>query len=87
MSSLKVQKKDGVIEDFDRNKIVNGIVKSSGTPEQAENIAGQIEAWANAAAVDGTIKAIDIKTKLLELLGAVNPVAKANFENYQKPTV
>lgn len=84
---MKVQKKDGVIEDFDRNKIVNGIVKSGGTSEQAENIAGQIETWANTAAVNGIIRALDIKSKLLELLGAVNPVAKANFENYQKPIV
>jgi len=84
---LKVQKKDGSLEDFDRNKIINGIVKSGGTPEQAENIAGQIEAWAAGAAVNGVIKTLDIRSKLLELLGEVNPAAKANFESYRKPAV
>ena len=84
---MKVQKKDGSLEDFDKNKIVNGIVKSGGTSEQAANIASQIETWAAGAAVNGVIKALDIRSKLLELLGQVNPVAKASFESYQKPTV
>lgn len=82
---MKVQKKDGSLEDFDRNKIVSGIVKSGGTPEQTEDIASQIETWAAGAAVNGVIKTLDIKSKLLELLGGVNPAAKASFENYQKP--
>lgn len=84
---MKVQKKDGSLEDFDRNKIVSGIVKSGGTPEQAENIAGQIESWATGAAVNGVIKVLDIRSKLLELLGQINPAVKAKFESYQKPTV
>lgn len=84
---MKVQKKDGKLEDFKRTKIINGIVKSGGTPEQAESIAGQIETWAAGAAVEGVIKTLDIKSKLLELLGGVNPTAKANFESYQKPAV
>ena len=84
MGNLKVQKKDGSTEDFDRAKLKNGILGSGATEEQAESITVQIENWAPTAASNGVIKALDIKTKLLELLGGVNPVAKTTFENYKK---
>ncbi len=84
MGNLKVQKKDGSTEDFDRAKVKNGILSSGATEEQAESVAMQIENWAPTAASNGVIKALDIKTKLLELLGGLNPEAKATFENYKK---
>lgn len=84
MGNLKVQKKDGSTEGFDRMKIKNGIISSGAAEEQAESITVQIENWAPTAASNGVIKALDIKTKLLELLGGVNPVAKTTFENYKK---
>jgi hypothetical protein len=82
---MKVQKNDGSFQEFDRTKIVGGVVKSGGTAEQAESIASQIEAWAPSVTVGGVIKSADIKVKLLELLGAVNPAAKASFEGFVKP--
>ena len=84
MGNLKVQKKDGSTEDFDRAKVKNGILSSGATEEQAESATVQIENWAPTAASNGVIKALDIKVKLLELLGGVNPVAKTTFENYKK---
>lgn len=84
---MKVQKNDGNLEEFDRAKIVNGILKAGGTQAEADGIAGQVEVWASNIAVDGVVKSIDIKTKLLALLGEVNPTAKASFENYVKPGV
>ncbi|MCX6704005.1 MAG: ATP cone domain-containing protein [Candidatus Woesebacteria bacterium] len=84
MGNLKVQKKDGSTEDFDRSKVKNGILSSDATEEQAESITVQIENWAPTAASNGIIKALDIKTKLLELLGGINPAAKTTFENYKK---
>ncbi|HUC94907.1 MAG TPA: ATP cone domain-containing protein [Candidatus Saccharimonadales bacterium] len=84
MGNLKVQKKDGTVEDFDRSKIKNGILSSGAPEDQAENVTAQIENWATTAAVDGVIKALDIKMKLLELLDEINPAAKATFENYKK---
>lgn len=82
---IKVKKKDGRLEDFDRNKVSGGAVKSGATPEEAENIAGQIETWAQGAAVDGVINASDIRPKVLELLGSANPEAAAKFTAYKKP--
>ena len=81
---IKVEKKDGRLEDFDRNKVSGSVVKSGASPEKAESIATQIETWAQSAAMDGVIKSSDIKTKVLELLRSVNPEAAASFETYKK---
>lgn len=82
---VKVQKKDGSQQDFDRQKVLNGIIKSGATPEQAEEVTGQVEAWVPTAAVNGMIASSAIRTKVLELLRTANPVAAAAFEAYQKP--
>lgn len=84
---LKVRKNDGSLEDFDRAKISNGAMKSGATAEQAEQVASQVEAWAQTAAVDSIIGTAEIRTKLLEVLRALNPQAAAAFEAYQKPVV
>lgn len=80
----KFMKKDGTLEDFDRNKIVGGVVKAGGTPEEAERVASAIEAWLPAAAAS-VVKSQDVRTKVLEILGTVNPATVASFETYQKP--
>jgi transcriptional regulator NrdR family protein len=82
---IKVKKKDGQLEPFDRSKIVNGLVKSGASSEEAESIASQIETWAEGAAADGVVNSSDIKTKLLELLETTNPEAVASFKAYKKP--
>lgn len=81
---IKVQKKDGRLEDFDRSKISGGIVKSGATPEQAENVAAQVESWAQTTAVNGVVSAAQIKEKALEILRSVNPEAATSFESYRK---
>lgn len=81
---FKVQKKDGQLEDFDRNKVLSGLVKSGVSSEEAEKIAAQIEGWLPTIAAEGVVKTMDIRSKVLELLRAVNPVVASSFENYQK---
>ena len=82
--AVKVQKKDGQLEDFDRSKVSSGIVKSGTAPEEANNIVVQVEAWAQSAAVDGVINSSVIRGKVLELLQTANPVAAAKFEAFKK---
>lgn len=81
---VKVQKKDGQLEGFDRNKISNGIVKSGASPTEAEAIVNKIETWAQSVAVDGVVKSDAIRAKVLELLQSVNPGAATAFEAYKK---
>ena len=81
---IKVEKKDGRLEDFDRHKISGGVVKSGASPEEAESIVTQIETWAQGVAMGGVVQSSDIRTKVLELLRSVNPEAAASFETYKK---
>jgi len=81
----KVQKKDGSLEDFDRNKIVNGVVSAGGSSADGEQVAAAIEAWLPGAAVNGVVRSLDIRSKGLEVLRTVNPTVAATFESYQKP--
>jgi transcriptional regulator NrdR family protein len=81
---LQVKKKDGVVEPFIRDKIYNGVVKSGGTPEQAEKITADIEAWAPGAAAKGIVNTSDIRVKVLESLKVENPAAAEQYETYKK---
>jgi len=81
---IKVEKKDGRLEDFDRNKISGGVVKSGVSSEEAENIATQVETWVQSAAVDDVVQASDIRTKVLELLQSIDPEAAVGFKTYKK---
>lgn len=83
---VKVQKKSGELEDFDRAKVLNGVMKSGATPEEAENVTAQTEAWVQTAAVNGVVQTTEVRAKVLEILRSVNPTAAASFEAYQKPT-
>ena len=81
---FRVQKRDGVPEDFEKGKVLNGVTKSGGSMEEAEKVLAEIEAWLPSVAVNGVVKSTDIREKLLEILREVNSVAAANFEAYKK---
>ncbi|HUS59925.1 MAG TPA: ATP cone domain-containing protein [Nevskiaceae bacterium] len=84
MADIKVQKKDGTLQDFDRGKVNDGVVKAGASFDQAQSVATQVENWAQGAAVDGVIKSSDIRTKIVELLQPANPNAAAKFRAYRK---
>jgi transcriptional regulator NrdR family protein len=80
----KVQKKDGSLQDFDKAKIISGIVRSGATPEEAEQIIVEVETWLPTVVVEEIVSSHAIREKVLETLRAINPTAVSNFENYQK---
>lgn len=84
MPEIKVQKRNGRLEDFDRKKVSDGVVKSGASSEEAETITTQVETWVQGVAVDGVVKSSDLRAKVLELLRSVNPEAAASFEVYKK---
>lgn len=81
----KVQKKNGIQEDFDKNKIVSGVIKAGGSASDAERVAAEIETWLPSVAVNNVVNSMDIRTKGLEILKTVNPNVAASFESYRKP--
>ncbi len=82
---FKIQKKDGSLQDFDRNKVIGSVLKSGGTNADAESVTSKIEVWLPTAAVDGVVKSQDIRNKVLEVLRNVNQTAATAFESYSKP--
>ena len=81
---FRIQKKDGTLEDFDSNKLTGGITKAGASEEEAQKVLSEVEAWLPTVAVNGVVKSLEIKNKVLELLNETNPAAVTNFENYKK---
>lgn len=82
---FKVTKKDGSVEDFDRAKIVNTVVNAGGSPQDAEQVAAEVEAWMPTAAVGGVVETKNIRFKVIEILKTINPAVATTFEAFKKP--
>jgi len=80
----KVEKKNGNLEDYDKNKIVSAVIKAGGTKEEAEKVVSGLDLWLLTAAVNGVVKSEQIKVKGLEILKSINPTAAGSYENYKK---
>ena len=84
--SIRVQKKDGRLEEFDANKIRQSLIAAGATDQETENITQEVENWATVNAAKGFVRTVAIREKILSSLRLVNPQATAAFESYQKPT-
>lgn len=82
---FKVRKKDGSLQDFDRTKIINAVTSAGGTPQDAEQVVSEVEAWLPTVAVEGVVETKDLRIKGIEILKTINPTAASTFETYQKP--
>jgi transcriptional regulator NrdR family protein len=81
---LKILKRDGTMEDFDRSKLVGGLLKAGATPAEADNVTGQVESWANGLNLE-VVSSTDVWKKVIEALKAINPGAGTAYETYRKP--
>ena len=82
MDNLLVEKKDGGTEPFTRSKILTSVSNAGASPEHADQVADGVETWAQSQG--GTVKATDIRVKVLELLRPLNAQAAEAYENYKK---
>lgn len=83
---FKVRKKDGSVQDFDRMKVVKAVMNAGGTPENAEQVAVEVEAWLPTVAVEGVVESRDLRIKGIEVLKTVNPTVATTFETFTKPS-
>ena len=82
---LRVEKRDNSLQDFDRGKIIAGILKSGATQEQAEEVAGIIDSWILTVVNDKNVVASNtIYDKVLELLKRVNLDASVTYQAFRK---
>ena len=84
MTTFKIEKKNGEKEDFKRNKVIDGIIQAGVATQAAENITNRIEIWAKSIALEGTVRSLDIRVKLLSLLQEVDKEAATKFEAHKK---
>lgn len=71
------------MQEFDSEKIVNGLLNAGLSDEEAEDLASEAEDFFIESAKE-TISWQEVRTKVLELLKEVNPDAAQIFENYKK---
>lgn len=81
---MKVQKRDGNLEDFDQEKIARVMVAAGLTPEQATEIATTIASWSQAQAADTILSTYQIREKLLELLTPTYPAVANLYAWYEQ---
>jgi len=81
---LKVQKNDGRIEDYDRSKLTRGLISAGASVEDVDSLKAKIEEWLPTVTVNGVVKSIDLRTKVLEILREINPKVAESFEAYKK---
>jgi len=80
----QVRKRDSSLEEYDRNKIIASIMHAGGTREEADKVASEIDTWLPNVSVNSVIDSADIRTKILGLLGIINPVACNDYAGYVK---
>lgn len=81
---MQVQKKDGRLEDFDREKLKKSILLAGASEAEAASIAERVETWAPTMAFNNNIHSQVIRAKTIELLRQTNAVAAKAYEGYKE---
>jgi len=81
---MQIQKKDGRLEEFDRNKLKGSILATGANENEVESITTQVEAWVPSMAINNAVHSQVIRAKVIELLKTANPTAAKTYEEYKK---
>lgn len=81
---MQVQKKDGRLEDFSREKLYNSFLAAGLSPVDAEEIAKQVQAWVEMS--ETAMTTAEIRKRAIGLMETKDVQASENYANYQKPT-
>ena len=81
---MQIKKRDGSLEEFDREKIFRGAVAAGLAEEDATPLALAVEAWAGGVAEGTVASTLEVRNKVLELLREKDSEAAARFEEYKK---
>ncbi|MFW6143745.1 MAG: ATP cone domain-containing protein [Patescibacteria group bacterium] len=84
MIDIKVKKKDGSLEDFDRTKIKSSVTAAGLAEEQAEILAAETEIWVYENSGNEEISSSQIREKVIELLEEQDSTVAASYKTYEK---
>lgn len=81
---MQVKKRDGRLEDFDRNKLKNSFIAAGVADEQAEGLTAEVETWATATAQEDVIESQAIWEKVVEILESTAPEVAASYRAHRE---
>ncbi|KUK84123.1 MAG: hypothetical protein XD98_0168 [Microgenomates bacterium 39_6] len=84
MKKVKVQKKDGRIEEFDKEKLKKSVFAAGATDSQSQLVTQEVEEWLYNVALEEIIDTQTIKSKVAESLAEKNPKAAKSYQEYKK---
>jgi 2-phosphoglycerate kinase len=80
---VKIKKRDGSTEDYDRKKFLNSLIRAQLTPDQAQNVLGRVENWL-LSDNQQIITSSQLRDKTLEFIEAINKDAAHAYRIYRK---
>jgi transcriptional regulator NrdR family protein len=81
---LQVKKRDGTIESWNYDKILNSVMKAGLPLEKSQSLVTEIENWAKSSSKDKIISSIDIRDKIIEVMKRIEPMTASVYEAYRK---
>lgn len=84
---IRVVKKSGRIEHFDKNKVRNSLLKAGATDKEANEVIKSITNWVRKSARFGVITSKEIEGKLIELMETRNQKATISFLKFARKKI
>jgi transcriptional regulator NrdR family protein len=84
MKKVKIQKKDGRIEEFDKEKLKRSIFSAGATKGQSQLVTQEVEEWLYNVALEEIIDTQEIRNKVVGSLTEKNPQAGKSYQEYKK---
>lgn len=79
---IQVRKKDGSLEDFNREKVYNSLLAAGLTPVDADEVADQIQVWVGES--DQIISTAEIRERSIDLMKTKDVAAAERYKTYKK---
>jgi transcriptional regulator NrdR family protein len=80
----KVRKRDGEVETWSYDKVVNSLIQAGLSLDQADNVIILLEAWARNTNKQGIVNSTEIRDRLIEILAGVDEIAADSYKAYKK---
>jgi len=78
----KIKKRNGQIQDYAANKVIEGLKKAGAAGDEAVKVAEKVSSWIGEKASDGVVTSRDIGKKAIEYMGDVNEGVSVSFKKY-----
>lgn len=79
---VQVRKKDGSLEDFNREKVYNSLLAAGLSPVDADEVADEIQVWV--AGSDQIISTLEIRERSIDLMKTKDVTAAERYKAYKK---